>query len=426
MAEREPEEARKRRQHWAGRNRPGLTARLPLGLEHKRTVRIPRWALELGVRVCTGAGHRQNTFMDGSNTAPERKLVEGIPCFQLDPIEDPRWARFTGKHPQASIFHSVAWLQALRDTYGYQPVVFSTSPPGEELKNGLVFCRINSWLTGRRLVSLPFSDHCEPLFDSIEDAKAVIQNLRSVLAHEKWKYLQIRPVNFIPGLGDGVASWQPTQEYFLHLLDLKPDLDHIFKTLDKDSVQRRIQRAERGGLVENCGNSEDLLNDFYRLFLLTRRRQRVPPTPLAWFRNLVRDLGEALEIRVAYKAELPIAAILTLQFRDVLYYKYGCSNAKFNNYGATPWLFWKAIERAKSKGLVEFDLGRTDRDDQGLLAFKDHWVPSPKRLLYWQYPCASAQKLSSSWQGKLGKSGFSLLPGRVQVYIGRWLYPHAG
>jgi hypothetical protein len=33
---------------------------------------------------------------------------------------------------------------------------------------------------------------------------------------------------------------------------------------------------------------------------------------------LICDLGGASEIRVAYKADLPIAAMLTLQFRDVL------------------------------------------------------------------------------------------------------------
>lgn len=364
--------------------------------------------------------------MGGSITATEFNAVRGLPCFQLDPIQDPRWAQLVDKHPRASIFHSVAWLQALRGTYGYQPIAFSTSPPHEDLKNGLLFCRVNSWLTGRRLVSLPFSDHCETLFDLVEDAKAVIQNLRSALGHEEWKYLQIRPVNSIPGLGDGDTGWQPTQQYFLHVLDLKPDLDHIFKALDKDSVQRRIQRAERGGLVEKSGRSEDLLNDFYSLFLLTRRRHRVPPTPFTWFRNLIHELGEALEIRVAYKGELPIAAILTLRFREVLYYKYGCSDAKFNNYGPTPWLFWKAIECAKTKGLLSFDLGRTDQDDQGLLAFKNRWVPNPQRLVYWQYPATPKQKSFPDWRGKLGKGAFSLLPSRAQVLIGKWLYPHVG
>jgi len=364
--------------------------------------------------------------MGSSPTAQETDAVQGFPCFQLDPIQDPRWARLVEKHPRSSIFHSVAWLRTLRRTYGYEPIAFTTSPPNEDLKNGMVFCRIHSWLTGRRLVSLPFSDHCEPLFDSAEDMNAVIQNLESALEQEKWKYLQLRPVNAIPGLGEGETGWRPAEDFFFHSLDLRPDLNDIFKGLNKDSAQRRIQRAERGGLVEKCGRSEDLLRDFYSLFLLTRRRQRVPPTPFAWFYNLVCDLGEALEIRVAYKAELPIAAILTLRFRDILYYKYGCSNVKFNNYGATPWLFWRAIGSAKSKGITEFDLGRTDQKDRGLLAFKSRWDAHPKRLVYWQCPYTQNQKSAGNFGGMLAKSIFSLLPGRAQVIIGKWLYPHVG
>jgi len=45
----------------------------------------------------------------------------------------------------------------------------------------------------------------------------------------------------------------------------------------------------------------------------------------------------------------------------VVYYKYGCSDQKFNNLGGTPFLLWKTIAEAKSKGATEFDLGRSER-----------------------------------------------------------------
>jgi hypothetical protein len=364
--------------------------------------------------------------MGSSQIAHGTGTIQGLSCYQLDPLQDPRWSQLVEKHPRASVFHSVAWLRALRCTYGYEPVVLTTCAPSGDLKNGLVFCRINSWLTGRRLVSLPFSDHCEPLFDSANELNIVIQNLKSVMEQGEWKYLQLRPVNAILGLREGETRWQPVQEFYFHSLDLRPDLNQIFDALDKDSVQRRIQRAERGGLVEKCGRSEILLKDFYRLFLITRRRQRVPPTPHKWFHNLIRDLDKALEIRAAYKDGVPIAAILTLQFRDILYYKYGCSDEKFNNYGATPWLFWRAIACAKIEGFTEFDLGRTEQNNPGLLAFKNRWVPNPRRLIYWQYPSAAHSKLPENWKGKVVKSAFSLLPGNLQIVIGKWLYPHVG
>src|SRR5215475_12096757 len=99
--------------------------------------------------------------------------------FEFDPVHDARWKEFVARHPKASVFHSPEWLEALRLTYGYKPVVFTTSPPANELKNGLVCCEINSWLTGRRLVSLPFSDHCAPLFDSREDLHFLVDALKT-------------------------------------------------------------------------------------------------------------------------------------------------------------------------------------------------------------------------------------------------------
>src|ERR1700676_4757136 len=77
--------------------------------------------------------------------------------YEIDPLSDHRWHELLQQHPRASVFHSCAWLDALKQTYEYEPVAYTTTAPGAPLKNGWVFCRIRSWLTGRRLVSLPFS-----------------------------------------------------------------------------------------------------------------------------------------------------------------------------------------------------------------------------------------------------------------------------
>ncbi len=347
-------------------------------------------------------------------------------CYQIDPIEDARWTEFVKRHRKASIFHTVSWLQALRVTYGYEPVVFTTSPPGSELKNGLVFCRINSWLTGRRLVSLPFSDHCELLCDSTDELDFLIRYLQAALGHHRWKYVQLRPISGDLGnLSDDVGFLRG-EKYLLHILDLRPDLEKVFGTLDKDSVQRRIHHADRVGLVEKFGRSEDLLRNFYKLFVITRDRQKLPPTPFAWFRNLIQSQGQALTIRVAHKDATPVAAILTLRFRDVLYYKYGCSDARFNKFGATPWLLWKAVSEAKLSGANEFDMGRTEEGNAGLLAFKRNWVLIPKQLVYWSFPEVSGVGSVDGWKVKMAKRFVSLMPRELLAFTGRLIYRHIG
>jgi lipid II:glycine glycyltransferase (peptidoglycan interpeptide bridge formation enzyme) len=214
--------------------------------------------------------------------------------------------------------------------------------------------------------------------------------------------------------------------YFLHTVDLRKDLDVVFRSLDKDSVQRRIQRAERGGLIEKRGTHEELLEDFYALFLVTRRRHRVPPIPYAWFRNLIRCQGKDLEIRLAYKGKTPISAILTLKFKNTVYYKYGCSEARFNRFGGIPWLLWRAIATAKANGATSFDLGRTEEGNLGLLAFKNHWIGQPQRLVYWRYPCNPALDSLNGWKLRMAKHVFSCMPPRLLRISGELLYRHVG
>ena len=118
--------------------------------------------------------------------------------------------------------------------------------------------------------------------------------------------------------------------YCLHAIDLQPSIGAIFRNLHKNSVQRKIRRAEREGLAYEEGNSERLLGYFYKLLVVTRKRQHLPPQPLKWFRSLMATFGANLKIRVAFKNGVPIASILTLNHKNTVTYKYGCSDARLH------------------------------------------------------------------------------------------------
>jgi Acetyltransferase (GNAT) domain len=344
----------------------------------------------------------------------------------FDPVSDPRWTQLLASHPRASVFHTPGWLEALRRTYGYEPIGYTSSPPGEQIRNGLVFCRVNSWLTGRRLVSLPFSDHCEPLVNSTEELEFFVQRLQAELKPRRCTYLEVRPVNESFHQIEDQSGFRPASRYRLHRIDLRPDLDQIRRSFDKDSVLRRIRRAERAGLVEKCGRSEDLLNDFYNLLVRTRARQELPPQPFRWFQNLVECLGNTLELRLAYQERTPIAAILILRFRDTAFYKYGCSDARYKHLGVMPLLLWMAVKESKSWGAKEFSLGRTDVGNAGLIVFKNHWARESKSLTYWRYPGPISLELKERWRVRALKRIFGVMPARVLAATGRLLYPHIG
>src|SRR6266516_2076726 len=93
---------------------------------------------------------------------------------RIDPLSDPRWNALLETHRDASIFHTSSWLEALRRSYGYEPVVYAVTGPGGELVSGVPFCLVKSHLTGRRLVSLPFSDYCQPLVGNSDELKELL------------------------------------------------------------------------------------------------------------------------------------------------------------------------------------------------------------------------------------------------------------
>src|SRR5579872_6917380 len=163
--------------------------------------------------------------------------------YTLDPLADGRWAEFLDAHPQASIFHTPGWLRCLQQTYGYSPFVLTTTAPGSPLTNGVVFCRVKSWLTGERMVSVPFADHCQPLFEQSDDFLSVLEYATQVLGNRGRKRVEIRPLDDREfGLAQ-YPGFREAESFRLHLLDLAANEDELLKACDKDSVQRRLRRA---------------------------------------------------------------------------------------------------------------------------------------------------------------------------------------
>ncbi len=341
----------------------------------------------------------------------------------INPLSDSRWTDLVVRHPRASAFHQRGWLEALARTYGYKPFVLTSAAPGKPLSDGIVLCRVSSWMTGTRLVSLPFADHCEPLIDKGDDAAEFMNWLRVECDRRQWRYVEYRPLLSAQDLG---YALQPEGSYCFHELDMTPTLEQIFQQMHKNSFQRKIRRAERERLSYEVGTSDQLLDEFYRLLMVTRRRHRLLPQPRTWFRNLIECMGGNVQIRVARKNGAAIASILSLRHGSDVTFKYGCSEARLHSLGGMPFLFWKLIEESKASGAEKIDFGRSDWDNRGLIAFKDRLGTTRRLLTYYRYTNPEGRDVATAL-GFLGswKTIFSL-PDAALCTAGRVLYRHLG
>jgi lipid II:glycine glycyltransferase (peptidoglycan interpeptide bridge formation enzyme) len=137
-------------------------------------------------------------------------------------------------------------------------------------------------------------------------------------------------------------------------------------------------------------------------------------------------LGESMRVHLLSKDGVPAASILTLHFGQQVTYKYGCSDARFNNLGGTPLLFWKVIQQAKQEGATLLDLGRSDYSDPGLIAFKEHLGGQTTELCYYRTPAAPERAADAGrvkgWAGEI----VARMPDRLLAATGELLYRHLG
>jgi len=354
--------------------------------------------------------------MTGS-ASPQTKI------FEIDPTSDRRWEGLLQTHPSASIFHTPGWLEALRRTYGYTPIALTSSAPGAGLAGGLPCCTVTSMWGKKRLVSLPFSDHCRPLVGNHDELVSLIQHLRNKVCGELWSSCEIRSSE----VGNlELLSRESGRRFVLHTLDLRRSANILYHNLHDDCVKRKISRAQREKIRCADGRSERLVRDFYELLALTRRRHGLPPQPYQWFGNLIDSLQQMLTISVAYLGRRPVAAILTLKFKQTVTYKYGCADDAYNRFGGTQLLFWNAIRAAKEAGAVEFDMGRSDVEDDGLIAFKDRWGTSRTELTYSHYPAKLPRSAFRDRQRAVGQYVLSHTPLGILGVLGKVMYKYAG
>ena len=95
----------------------------------------------------------------------------------------------------SSLYHSPAWLDLLARLYGYSVIPLISTNTSRHITGFLPLCFMQSPLTGRRLVSLPFSDHCPLLAMDECSANDLIDQAILLAQQQKVRYLELRTGN---------------------------------------------------------------------------------------------------------------------------------------------------------------------------------------------------------------------------------------
>jgi CelD/BcsL family acetyltransferase involved in cellulose biosynthesis len=298
--------------------------------------------------------------------------------LELLPISDPRWTSFVCDHRDASPFHHPDWATLIGDTYGYRPFTFAVVDAAGGITAGAPAIDVRGIGRKHRWISLPFTDHCEPLANDPDDVGWLVERLADLRETELAPPIEIRA-----GLDRGAAIRRPVG--LLHTLRLHADSAEVFRSFKKSQVQQSIVKAEKEGVAVRFADSwETAADTFYRLHVASRRRLGVPVQPRRYFRLFWERLVEPglAFILVGYAGDRPAAAAVFLAWNETVIYKYSASDSSLWKLRPNNLVLWTAIRWACENGYRSFDFGRTDLDNEGLRAFKRGWGTTEHELVY--------------------------------------------
>jgi CelD/BcsL family acetyltransferase involved in cellulose biosynthesis len=340
----------------------------------------------------------------------------------LDPIADPRWARFVEATPSAGIFAHPAWLELLARQYRYGMSAVVVSDAGGEPVLGLPISRVESRLTGRRWVALPFSDVCPPVRGDGAGPEAEQALAGALTELRRSSGLDVEVRDALPQVPGGHV----VPRFLVHRLALEADAEAVLARASKSQIRRGIKKAEREGVTTRARTDRAALDEFYALHLRTRRRQGVPIQPKRFIRAFeglfARGLGYVM---TAHHEDRTISAAVFLALGDTAVYKYGASDERYLNRRPNNLLFADAIRRAGADGHAILDFGRTDTGNEGLAAFKRSWGAEETELAYTylaDHPPRQGDGLAHKALAEVIRRG----PERVGQVIGTALYRHVG
>ena len=339
----------------------------------------------------------------------------------INPLDEKNWNNLLISTPGYSFFYTSNWADVLSNSYNYK-LFYLCAKEKNKFISLLPVMEVDSALTGRRGVCLPFTDMCEPIAENAQQFQKLFDQAVVIGRKRKWKYLEIR------GGEKYLSAERPSQSFFWHTLDLSYGQQQLFSNL-RDSTRRNIKKAQNENINLTISTSPQSINDFYRLNTITRREHGLPPQPYKFFQYLynqviAKDMGF---IATAFHLGRAIAANVYLSFGKEVIYKYGASDKAFQHLRANNLVMWEAIKWSCERRFQSLSFGRTEQENEGLMQFKAGWGVKPYQIYYYRYDLQKNVFISNySDINPLFNKNFSKLPIPVLNILGKILYRHMG
>jgi CelD/BcsL family acetyltransferase involved in cellulose biosynthesis len=273
----------------------------------------------------------------------------------------------------STVYHTLEWRSVLENLFHYR-TFYALCRHNRDIVGILPLAFVRSWITGKRVVSLPYSQYGGPIVSDVRALDCMVEHLVGYLS-QGFEYVRLRPRE---RLDEGVvdrAGLKKLDYYARCVIPLENRNDDDVREHLHKSVIRSIKASIRAGIhIENCDYQHD--GDIIQTMMFqTCKKHGVPPYPPTLLdaiheklvsKNLARTFVARLEGRV-------IAALIMFTMSGEGIYAYNFSDRKYLRLRPNNALIWAAIQWSLENRLSIFDLGISSPQDNQLLPFKKRW-----------------------------------------------------
>jgi FemAB-related protein (PEP-CTERM system-associated) len=309
-------------------------------------------------------------------TAATLQRAPAVRVAQLrDPMERDRIDDFLDARPDATPFHSRAWLEAVETATGHTAHVLLCEERGRIV--GLLPLHRASSLFGAALVSTGFAVGGGILAETLRVAALLASAAEELAGRLNCPAIELRG-GVLPEHRPGWQMRRDSHAGFIR--PLAPDDEAQLLAIPRKQ-RAEVRKGLANGLEVQVGNGARDRAMHHVVYAASVRNLGTPVFPRELFEAVIDAFGDDADILTVLANGAPVASALSLYHRGAVMPYWGGGLAAARRLRANDLMYFALMRHARDRGCDTFDFGRS-KTGSGAFQFKRNWGFEPQPLAY--------------------------------------------
>jgi FemAB-related protein (PEP-CTERM system-associated) len=331
-----------------------------------------------------------------------------------DPMDRDRIEDFLDARPEATAFHSLAWLEAIAAATGHAAHILLCEERGRIV--GLLPLHRVASPFGAALVSTGFAVGGGVLAETPRAAAELAQAAEELAARLGCPTIELRG-GAVPEIR---AGWQLRADAHAGFVAPLAADDEAQLTAIPRKQRAEVRKGLAQGFDIRVGRGARDLAWHFAVYAESVRNLGTPVFPRGLFAAVLDRFGEDADILTVLHRGKPVASVLSLYHRGAVMPYWGGGTRTARSLRANEAMYFALMRHARERGCTRFDFGRS-KAGSGAYAFKRNWGFEPQPLVYaeWSAPGAAprdADPTSPRYQAMI--AAWKRLPLPLAIRVG--------